>query len=127
MSNFLPNTWSRRQWLETAGGGAGWLALQGMLGSQQAVADASLNPLAARPSHFPAKAKSMIGESIVNVERFNMTGSNNADNFLGGSWKDWFVGGGYRYSWQEYEVNSGDADNHTFFVTGGFRGLGWRP
>ena len=60
MNNFHPSNWSRRQWLETAGGGAGWLALQGMFGSQQAAADASLNPLAAKPAHFPAKAKSII-------------------------------------------------------------------
>ena len=41
----------------------------------------------------PARAKSLLGASIVNVERFNLTGSNHADTFLGGRWKDWFVGG----------------------------------
>jgi hypothetical protein len=60
MNNFLSGNWSRRQWLETAGGGAGWLALQGMMGSRHAAADASLNPLAAKPAHFAAKAKSII-------------------------------------------------------------------
>lgn len=55
-----PSTWSRRQWLETAGGGAGWLALQGLLSSPTNAGTPSLNPLAARAPHFPAKAKSII-------------------------------------------------------------------
>lgn len=53
---------TRRKWLETAGGGMGWLALSAMLADHQQAetAQAALNPLAAKPSHFPAKAKSVI-------------------------------------------------------------------
>src|SRR6478609_8057263 len=55
---------NRRQLLRRAGGGAGLLALAGLfqdsgllLPSGQA---AATNPLAPRPPHFPAKAKSII-------------------------------------------------------------------
>jgi hypothetical protein len=56
---------TRREFLHRTGGGFGLLALaglleqQGLLGSA-AAAEAALNPLAARPAHFPAKAQSVI-------------------------------------------------------------------
>jgi hypothetical protein len=50
---------SRRDFLARAGGGAGALALS-MLLADDARADAPVNPLAPRPSHFPGKAKSVI-------------------------------------------------------------------
>jgi hypothetical protein len=62
----------RREFLARAGGGAGLLALaalladEGLLGGSAvageagATADARLNPLAPRRSHFPARAKSVI-------------------------------------------------------------------
>ncbi|MCC7085126.1 MAG: DUF1501 domain-containing protein [Pirellulales bacterium] len=68
---------SRRDFLCCAGSGCGLLALAGILGDQKLLADetqlvaasvdadfrrspSTLNPLAARPGHFPAKAKSVI-------------------------------------------------------------------
>jgi hypothetical protein len=61
------NLYTRRQLLAKAGGGMGMLALaslmaqQGLLSSASAAAiDPKLNPLAAKPSHFPAKAKNVI-------------------------------------------------------------------
>lgn len=65
---------SRRRFLQTAGSGLGILALsqlldqQGLLASARAaeatsganLADARINPLASKASHFPAKAKSVI-------------------------------------------------------------------
>lgn len=52
---------SRRTWLERAGGGCGWLALLSMLGGRdEAQAASAHNPLAPRPPHFPARAKSVI-------------------------------------------------------------------
>src|SRR5215213_4636876 len=62
---------TRRDFLRRAGGGAGLLALAGLLdserllgpstaGAAEATAAGPLNPLAPRPSHFPAKAKSVI-------------------------------------------------------------------
>ena len=54
---------SRRQLLQSAGGGCGLLALASLMQSETsagAQADPPLNPLAARPSHFAAKAKSVI-------------------------------------------------------------------
>lgn len=50
---------SRRDMLQRAGGGLGWLALASLLGRMPAGA-ASSNPLAARRSMLPAKAKSVI-------------------------------------------------------------------
>jgi hypothetical protein len=53
---------SRREFLARAGGGCGLLALSALLGQDStAVADSGyVNPLAARGSHFPAQAKSVI-------------------------------------------------------------------
>src|SRR5688572_7260151 len=59
---------SRREFLRRAGNGAGLLGLaallgqEGLLAAEAKVDDASLrlNPLAAKPAHFPAKAKSVI-------------------------------------------------------------------
>jgi len=51
-------TVSRRQLLQRAGGGLGWLALASMLG-RDAVAG-PLNPLAPKPAHFAGTAKSVI-------------------------------------------------------------------
>src|SRR5262245_18627076 len=63
---------SRRELLAQAGGGAGLLALAALLADERllatssaaetsgSAADPRLNPLAAKKSHFPAKAKSVI-------------------------------------------------------------------
>jgi hypothetical protein len=57
---------SRREFLHRAGGGAGLLALaglldrQGLLGNSVAAATKYVIPLAARAGHFPVKAKSVI-------------------------------------------------------------------
>ncbi len=52
---------SRRRLLQTAGAGFGSLALQHLLNQETAVAvDPAVNPLAARPPHFAARAKSVI-------------------------------------------------------------------
>ena len=57
---------TRRRWLQRAGGGFGLIGLagllqgEGLLGAEGAAADASLNPMAARPAHFPARAKRVI-------------------------------------------------------------------
>ncbi len=58
---------TRRRWLQRAGGGFGLIGLagiapdgEGLLGAASAAADASLNPMAARPGHFPARAKRVI-------------------------------------------------------------------
>jgi hypothetical protein len=56
---------SRRAFLRRAGGGLGSLALAALLDQQGLLAadaevDRRLNPLAPRPPHFPAKAKSVI-------------------------------------------------------------------
>jgi hypothetical protein len=52
---------SRREFLQRAGGGCGLLALAALLEQQGLLAaDAALNPLAPKQSHFPAKAKRVI-------------------------------------------------------------------
>ncbi len=57
---------SRREFLRRAGNGFGLLALAGLLDQQGLLADERrgssppINPLAPRPGHFPAKAKSVI-------------------------------------------------------------------
>jgi hypothetical protein len=54
---------SRRQALKSAGFGFGYLALAGMLGQnapRAAAADNAVKPLAAKPPHFPAKAKRLL-------------------------------------------------------------------
>jgi Protein of unknown function (DUF1501) len=54
---------SRRSFLRRAGGGAGLLALAGLLHEKGLLAaedDHAVNPLAPRPPHFPARAKSVI-------------------------------------------------------------------
>src|SRR5229473_1419972 len=61
-SRLFPN---RRDFFRRAGGGFGMLALAGLLDRQHLLTAAEpavqgLNPLAPRPSHFPAKAKSII-------------------------------------------------------------------
>jgi hypothetical protein len=64
MHDPAPHNLSRRDWLKRAGCGAGYLGLiaamaqEGLL--RPAKAEAPLDPLAAKPSHFPAKAKSVI-------------------------------------------------------------------
>ena len=50
---------TRRQIFQRAGAGFGWIALQSMLARAGFAAD-SMNPLAPKPGHFPAKAKSII-------------------------------------------------------------------
>ena len=53
---------SRRDFLHSAGGGFGLLALTALLAEQGLLADepAALNPLAPRRTQFDAKAKSVI-------------------------------------------------------------------
>ncbi|APG90106.1 calcium-binding protein [Sinorhizobium americanum] len=41
----------------------------------------------------PIVSKSVFGATIVNVESFELVGSNYADTFTGGRWDDWFEGG----------------------------------
>ena len=60
-----PTFVSRRDFLQRTGSGFGWLALASLLGqggrpAAAALSSASLDPLAPHPSHFPAKAKSVI-------------------------------------------------------------------
>ena len=50
---------TRRHFFQRAGAGFGWLALQSML-ARSGFAASALNPLAAKPPHFRAKAKSVI-------------------------------------------------------------------
>ncbi len=50
---------TRRSLLQRAAGGFGFLALQGLLGREQARA-AAANPLAAKGPHFPARAKRIV-------------------------------------------------------------------
>jgi hypothetical protein len=57
-------TGTRREWLQAAGGGFGALALRALLGGDGLLAAdapaAALNPLAVKPPHHKAKAKSVI-------------------------------------------------------------------
>jgi hypothetical protein len=53
-------TISRRQVLQSAGAGFGYLALTGLLGQNAAAADRAPKPLAPKKPHFPAKAKRII-------------------------------------------------------------------
>src|SRR5918911_3566938 len=55
----FPRAQSRRDFLFRAGGGFGALALSWLLARDGYAAPAA-NPLAARPPHFPARAKSVI-------------------------------------------------------------------
>ncbi|MEO6811945.1 MAG: DUF1501 domain-containing protein [Isosphaeraceae bacterium] len=56
--SFMPG--SRREFLKTLGGGFGLLGLTHLLQADEARAGVPGNPLAPRPSHFPAKAKRCI-------------------------------------------------------------------
>ena len=64
----LTRPWTRRELLAKAGGGAGLLGLAGLLSDEGllvssasgATGAGNLNPLAPKPSHFAAKAKSVI-------------------------------------------------------------------
>jgi len=51
---------SRREMLRTMGVGFGSLGLAAMLAEEAAAVPAEANPLAPKPSHFPAKAKRII-------------------------------------------------------------------
>jgi hypothetical protein len=55
-----PSYRNRREFLRRAGNGFGLLALAGLLDQQGLLMAAPKNPLAPHPSHFPAKAKSVI-------------------------------------------------------------------
>ncbi|GIW91265.1 MAG: hypothetical protein KatS3mg109_1697 [Pirellulaceae bacterium] len=63
-----PILWDRRQWLQQAGAGCGWLGLIGLLWDEQRrqaqaaspLGKRALNPMAPQPTHFPAKAKHVI-------------------------------------------------------------------
>ncbi len=60
MNHYEPGpVWNRRHWLRQAGGGFGSLALTAML-AQETHAGAAADPLAAKPPHFPARAKRVI-------------------------------------------------------------------
>jgi hypothetical protein len=58
MPRFFPCNLTRRELLWEMGGGFAGVALAGLMASESRAADAS--PLAPRPQHFPAKAKSCI-------------------------------------------------------------------
>ncbi len=61
MSNYLPTLFSRRQALQSASAGFGFMALAGMLGQQaKASTPEKAGPLAPKQPHFPAKAKRII-------------------------------------------------------------------
>ena len=51
---------SRREFLERSGAGFGLAALTFLLGQEQALSGSFANPLAPKPQHFPAKARSVI-------------------------------------------------------------------
>ena len=51
---------SRRQALKNVSAGFGYLAFAGLCSRGNAEADVSINPLAVKPTHFPAKAKRVI-------------------------------------------------------------------
>ena len=53
-------SFSRREMLRNSCAGFGYLALQGLLGLE-AAQGAVIDPLAAKRSHFPARAKRVIG------------------------------------------------------------------
>src|SRR5438105_2440549 len=54
--NDFPRKWTRRQWLQTAAGGFGYLAFASLCAEAQSRQD----PLAPRAPHFPAWAKRVI-------------------------------------------------------------------
>ncbi|MGV3484423.1 MAG: DUF1501 domain-containing protein [Planctomycetaceae bacterium] len=65
MSVYEHNLYSRRQALQNTAVGFGGLALAAMLGQSSSAAESSLpqaaaNPLAAKPPHFPARAKRIV-------------------------------------------------------------------
>jgi hypothetical protein len=64
MFRISQNPFSRRQALQTAGAGFGYLALQGLLGTKSSRVTAAEKsaeaPLAPKPPHFPTKAKRII-------------------------------------------------------------------
>ena len=55
-----PGYASRREFLRRVGGGFGLLALAGLLDQEGLLAEPAVNPLAPKPAHFAAKAKSVI-------------------------------------------------------------------
>jgi Protein of unknown function (DUF1501) len=59
-SPHLPMATTRRDFLQQAGGGLGALALRWLLDEQASASTKSPGPLAPRPPHFPARAKSVI-------------------------------------------------------------------
>jgi hypothetical protein len=67
MNSFYSSLLNRRDALQRAGGGLGWLAFSALLQRTQGAqaggvvqASGSLNPLAAKKPHYPARAKSVI-------------------------------------------------------------------
>lgn len=60
MRSHIPTTTNRREFLFKAGGGLGGLALAAMLQQDGLLAAPSINPLAVKKPHHPAKAKSVI-------------------------------------------------------------------
>src|SRR5678816_2002260 len=60
-NSYLNQTLSRRELLKVSSTGFGAIALAGLLAQEQARAEAaSVDPLAVRPPHFPARAKRVI-------------------------------------------------------------------
>src|SRR3954470_13369144 len=60
-NSYLNQTLSRRELLRASSTGFGAIALAGLLGQEQARAEAaSADPLAVKPPHFPARARRVI-------------------------------------------------------------------
>ncbi len=62
MNSHAPALMTRRTMLQRSAGGFGYLALQAMLGRQQALAETAAveNPMLPKPPHFPARAKRIV-------------------------------------------------------------------
>jgi len=107
-NNYIPGALplSRREALKRTGCGFGGLALAGLLGQDGLLADTSQsgisNPLAVKPSHFPAKAKNVIflfmrgGPSQVDTFDYKPELSKRHEEDLGG---------GRRYYQSPWEFN----------------------
>ncbi|MEY9720312.1 Ca2+-binding RTX toxin-like protein [Sinorhizobium fredii] len=66
----------------------------------------------------PIVSKAVLGATIVNVESFELEGSNFADSFTGGRWNDWFEGGASGLSLSSIENVVGRTSDDTIFGNG---------